>query len=257
MLSSSCACSVPEGLRRSPSRAPLAFSPDPSAPAVTAGGDPAAPDGGESATCSCWSGSGRPSSSEPQAGLCRDRSRGSQTSGPPSCSPSRWTAGGLEPTGPHARPLSASGPILVRKVRSGGPVFPVWPLQPSLCLFPQGLTGQDGPPGPKGAPGERVSAAARVWVPLEGVGEAPGLWCRWAPCLQEGRGYRSGHRVVRSQPTKPHTGLWSLASGGPQVHTGFRRGDDSAFQASASWEGGGRGSAVGFLEGAPGGQGHG
>jgi hypothetical protein len=44
--------------------------------------------------------------------------------------------------------------------------FPGWgaicspcgsPLSPSFYLPPQGLTGKDGPPGPKGAPGERVS----------------------------------------------------------------------------------------------------
>lgn len=40
-------------------------------------------------------------------------------------------------------------------------VLPMWPLKLTLCLFPQGLTGRDGPPGPKGAPGERVSACAK------------------------------------------------------------------------------------------------
>lgn len=39
-----------------------------------------------------------------------------------------------------------------------------WLLEPTFCLPLQGLTGRDGPAGPKGAPGERVSVSVPVAV---------------------------------------------------------------------------------------------
>lgn len=101
-----------------------------------------------------------------------------------------------------------------------------WLLEPALCLPLQGLTGRDGPAGPKGAPGERVSVSVPVAV-VQGLGSQVAhkdvrvdvLWmvstavlagpCPIAP-FPRGMGGMLSAQPLGPPHQKPHSYTWSV-----------------------------------------------
>lgn len=116
-----------------------------------------------------------------------------------------------------------------------------WLLEPILCLPLQGLTGRDGPAGPKGAPGERVSIsspmAAVPWLGSQVADKAIRVEALWvvsmtvlvSPCpiapLQVGWGDAECTAPGSSSPETPQLHLDSIiltfrADGAVQQSTG-------------------------------------
>lgn len=101
-----------------------------------------------------------------------------------------------------------------------------WLLETTLCLPLQGLTGRDGPAGPKGAPGERVSISVPV-AAVQRLGsqvahKAIRVEVLWmvsmavlaGPCpivLLWGLGMVSA-QLLDPPPPKPHSYAWSESS---------------------------------------------
>lgn len=140
---------------------------------------------------------------------------GAETAAPLARAPGRRQAPGLRE---GRAGLWEGRPVRGRPERKGPPQGSV--------LSPQGLTGQDGPPGPKGAPGERVSAP-RPLPALHALSSGAGPRFRgvlWGSTSTGGAGWRA----ARPRSPTPASG-----HGCPRVQPGL--GDEQPSSAS-SWD---------------------